>query len=589
VKRFIGAFSAQTLRRHNAARMETRGTIRVFHTRWLAAAALGLALSLSLSLAGCMAHAPEPPAGKPCCCAPNVGGLPAAALALPNGGVTVTSATIVAAKPQAVSANGATFAATPAHCRMLGFIAPVDPAAPKINFQLNLPAQWNRKALQFGGSGFNGVVVSGLGAAPLAPPDAPLPISRGYATFGTDSGHARRVGEEPQAFALNDEALENFAFAAYKKTRDAALALIHAYYGARPERTYFIGLGEGGREALAMAQRFPADYDGIYAGAPLVNFVGMHIAGTRAGAVQRNDGWLNPKKVELLDQAVLKACDALDGLSDGVVSQYAACGAAFDARTLRCSGGLDAGDHCLSDAQLATVRTVHAPLRLGFALARGHTGVPGFGLGGEADPAQWTRSVTGAAPPRWPGSDDDARNWTNGHGVVRYFIARDPAFDAVTLRPELHRARIQRLSSMLDANDPDLSAFQSWGGKLIVHAFSNDHVHPPQAVFDYFEAVQQRMSAPRVEQFMRLYVTAGVNHAGHGADVPSRVDVLGLLEQWVERGRPPGDVVVQTLQATTPPFYVLAARPMCRYPAYPRHTGGDPKLAASFVCTAVQP
>ena len=159
-------------------------------------------------------------------------------LALPNGGVAVTSAMIIPAAAQTVSSTGRSFPATPAYCRLLGHIAPVDPAAPKIHFQVNLPAQWNRKALQFGGSGFNGVLVNGLGAAPLAPPDAALPISRGYATFGTDSGHQIAFGVEPQAFALNDEALENFAFAAYKKTRDAALALIQAYYGARPERPH---------------------------------------------------------------------------------------------------------------------------------------------------------------------------------------------------------------------------------------------------------------------------------------------------------------------------------------------------------------
>lgn len=512
--------------------------------------------------------------------------MPAGVLSLPNGGVTITSAMIFPAVAQSVSANGRTFPSTPAYCRMLGHIAPVDPSAPKINFQLNLPAQWNRKALQFGGSGFNGVLVSGLGAAPQAPPDAPLPISRGYATFGTDGGHQLAFGVEPQAFALNDEALENFAFAAYKKTRDAAMALIQEYYGAKPERTYFVGTSEGGREALVLAQRFPADYDGIYAGAPLVQFVGMHIAGTRMGAVQRNGGWLNPRKVELLDKAVLKACDGLDGLNDGIVGHYLGCRAAFDARTLRCKDGADTGDQCLSDSQLATVRTVHAPLRLGFALANGVAAYPGFGLGAEGSPAQWERAVTGAAPPRRPAGPDQALNWVQGGGMIRYFIARDPAFDPVTLRPELYRARIQRLSSMLDATQPDLSAFQAWGGKLILHQFSNDYVHSPHAGFDYFESLQRHMTATVTDQFVRQYVTPGANHAGYGPEVPTGIDVLQLLEQWVERGQAPADSLVQTLQAPVPPFGVLSSRPMCRYPAHARYVGqGDPRVASSFLCT----
>ena len=510
-------------------------------------------------------------------------------LALPNGGVTITSAMIVAAAEQTVSPNGRSFPATPAYCRMQGFIAPVDPTAPKINFQLNLPAQWNRKALQFGGSGFNGALVTGLGPAPVAPPDAPLPISRGYATFGTDSGHQIAFGVEPQAFALNDEALENFAFAAYKKTRDAAMALIQEYYGAKPERTYYIGSGEGGREGLVLAQRYPADYDAVYAGAPLLGFMGLHIAGTRMGVVQRGGGWLNARKLELLDKAVLKACDGLDGLNDGIVSHHLACPAAFDVRPLRCVNGADAGDQCLSDAQIATVRTVHAPLRLNFPLANGVTAYPGFGRGGESGPAQWARFVTGAAPPAPAAGANDARNWAAGSGVMRYFIARDAAFDPATLRPELFRARVQRLSSMLDATQPDLSAFHAWGGKLIVHEFSNDYAQSPHTGFEYFAAMQRRMSAVVVDQFARLYVTPGVNHVGYGPDVPSSVDALGLLEQWVEQGRPPPDAVVQTLQAPAPPFTVLAARPMCRHPAYARYNGvGDPKLAASYVCTAVQ-
>ena len=515
--------------------------------------------------------------------------MPAGLLSLPNGGVSVTSSMIVAAVEQTVSANGRTFPATPAYCRMLGFIAPVDPAAPKINFQLNLPLQWNRKALQFGGSGFNGVLVNGLGAAPLAPPDAPLPISRGYATFGTDAGHQIAFGVEPQAFALNDEAVENFAFAAYKKTRDVAMALIQEYYGAKPERSYFVGASEGGREGLLLAQRYPADYDGVYAGAPLIGFVGLQLAGNRMGTVQRGAGWLNPKKVELLDKAVLKACDGLDGLSDGVVSHYMACPAAFDLKGLRCSGGNEGGDQCLSDAQLATVRTVQSPMRLAFPLANGITAYPGWALGGESNPAQWERFVTGPQPAARPVGPNSPRNWASGSGFVRYFVARDAAFDPTAFRPELHRARLQRLSSMLDATQPDLSAFQAWGGKLILHEFSNDHAQSPSAGYEYFDAMQRRMSAAVVDQFARLYVTPGANHAGFGPGVPAGVDVLSLLEQWVERGNPPGDAVVQTLQAPVPTFAVRATRPMCRYPAFARYNGtGDPLLAASYSCTAVQ-
>jgi hypothetical protein len=123
---------------------------------------------------------------------------------------------------------------------------------------------------------------------------------------------------------------------------------------------------------------------------------------------------------------------------------------------------------------------------------------------------------------------------------------------------------------------------------LILHEFSNDFAQSPYAGFEYFDAMQRRMSAPVVDRFARLYVTPGVNHAGYEPNVPADLDVLGLLEQWVEHGRPPADAVVQTLQTPVPPFSVLASKPMCRYPAYARYVGtGDPKVAASYSCTPV--
>jgi hypothetical protein len=556
-------------------------------SEWLQASGLpwtvhGSVLVLVLGLVACSTRGPtiDSDAMR---CASQRRTLPASALELPNGGVTVSSATWVPAAPQRVIAPGETAEATPAHCKLVGYIDPLDPAAPKINFQLNLPQRWNGKAMQFGGNGFNGLLVTGLGAAPLAPPDAPLPIARGYATFGTDGGHQRVVNVEPQAFAANDEALENFAYAAYKKTRDAAVALIHTHYGARPQRIYYVGESEGGREGLTMAQRFPADYDGIYSAAPWLAFVGQQLAGTRAGLMLRGVGWLNPNKVALLDKAVLQVCDGLDGLNDGIVGHYLGCATTFDVGALRCSGGADLGDHCLSDAQVAAVRSLHSPLRLDFTLAHGISEYPRWAVGGEGRPYQWERYITGMAP----AGPLEARNWLDGSGVVRHFVVRDPAFDPATFRPLLYRARLQRLSSMLDATDPDLSAFHAWGGKLILHEFSNDHARSPYAGFAYFQAVQAQMTAPVTEQFVRLYVTPGANHSGYGPNVPAGVDVVALLEQWVEQGRAPSDAIVQTLQAYVPPFAVQASKPMCRYPAYARYKGsGDPRQAGSYACTA---
>ena len=146
-------------------------------------------------------------------------------IGLPTRGATIDSATLMAPGALSVAERGPTPAstitpATPEYCKLLGHIAPLDPAAPAINFQVNLPTAWNGRSVQYGGGGFNGVLISGLGLLPAASYDQPAPLALGFATYGTDSGHQTAPGQAPQAFALNDEALVNFAHASYKKVRD---------------------------------------------------------------------------------------------------------------------------------------------------------------------------------------------------------------------------------------------------------------------------------------------------------------------------------------------------------------------------------
>ena len=223
--------------------------------------------------------------------------------------------------------------------------------------------QWNGKALQYGGGGFNGVLITGLAPLRDAAPGDPLPIARGYATFGTDSGHQASASppSEPGAFALNDEMLENFAYASYKKVKDVAVDLdARVLRPARRASVYYFGGSEGGREGLTMAQRFPADYDGIVSVVPVINWTGLFHAFVRNEVPQFGD-WLDAAKAPLIAKATSDACDALDGLADGVVNNYLACQGRVNLQALRCPGGSDAGAHCLSDAELALMRSIHSP------------------------------------------------------------------------------------------------------------------------------------------------------------------------------------------------------------------------------------
>src|SRR5215470_5130133 len=347
--------------------------------------------------------------------------------------MTIDSATLLAPSQLAVAERSATPAgritpANPAFCKVLGHIEPTDPKAPPIKFQVNLPVEWNSRSLQYGGGGFNGVVITGLLLPPAYPYDKPSPLARGFVTYGTDSGHAARNGELPQVFALNDEAFENFAYLGYKKVRDAAVALMTRAYGRKPEKMYFMGTSEGGREALTMAQRYPEDFDGIFARAPVINWVGLQHAGTRAGMATMGEGWMKPAHVKLVADAVLKACDKADGSEDLLIEDPVGCKARFKVETLRCVEG-QKPDQCLNDAEIAAINTLHSAYKFSFALANGLDDYPGWGISGEDNPSfgptgGWVAWWLGKAAPSLPPAPNNGIAWVYGAGGIQYVFAR---------------------------------------------------------------------------------------------------------------------------------------------------------------------
>jgi feruloyl esterase len=522
--------------------------------------------------------------------------IPAAAIGLPNGGATIESAALMAPSALSIPPKAlfeppppeiAVVPAAPEYCKVVGAIAPVDPKAPPIRFQVNLPTQWNGSSVQFGGGGFNGVLITGLGFVPSSRPDRPSPLGRGFVTYGTDSGHQNAPDVPLQAFALNDEALVNFAYASYKKVRDVAVALMQRRYGKDPAKIYFVGSSEGGREGLTMAQRFPADYDGIFSRVPVINWVALQAAGTRAGSAQFGGGWFGPEKVKLVHDAVVSACDHLDGVADGIVSNYEGCTRVFDATKLACAPRADASASCLSQAQLKAVQALHTPFEFGFPLANGVRSYPAWGLGGEnaqgtGPVGGWISWQTGTAAPTLPPGPTSGRAWLYGSGAIQFFIARDAKYDPTRFDPAQFADRLREVSALMDSTDPDLSAFAARGGKLVVSEHMADYAQSPYAGIEYYKTVVARMGQAAADSFLRLYVTPGADHMGMGA--PASVDMLEVLTGWVEKGLAPG-ALVQVRQQLTPPFAITASRPMCRYPAYPHYRGsGDLAMAESFEC-----
>ncbi|RYY86954.1 MAG: tannase/feruloyl esterase family alpha/beta hydrolase, partial [Comamonadaceae bacterium] len=269
-----------------------------------------------------------------------------------------------------------------------------------------------------------------------------------------------------------------------------------------------------------------------------------------------------------------------------VVSDPVGCRTRFNVELLRCRAGAPA-DGCLSDAQIRAVRTLHSPLDFGTELANGVRQYPARGPSGENAAAAgptggWQAWWTGSAAPAFPPVQANGIAWFYGAGAIQYFYARNPQADLRSYRMQDHLPRVREVSALMDATNPDLSAFHARGGKLIVLENLGDYAQSPYAGIAYHQSVVQRMGADTVKRFFRLCTAPGVDHVGAGA--PGNADLFPALVAWVEQGREPAGLELVE-QETKAPFAVTRARPLCEWPTWPRFRGGDANAAASFSCT----
>jgi hypothetical protein len=507
------------------------------------------------------------------CLALNDQKIPPTSIGLPTNGATIVSAAFVTAT-DAGNTNGE-------FCKVLGGIHAVDPTAPDIKFEVNLPTRWNNRMLQMGGGGFDGTLVTGLGGASNQIPTSPTPLALGYVTLGSDSGHETAGGFDGR-FALNAESFANFGRMQIKKTHDVAMTLVQKRYGASPRHSYFIGGSQGGHEALIAALFYPADYDGIVAHYPAYDITLMHLAAQyRARALFRSpDTWISPDKMKSIVTAVYAACDGLDGVTDGVISNIPGCNRVMtmDAlrAKLRCPDGHDTGAPCLSDGQLATVETFNTPFSLGFPVSAGLSVFPKLAI---LDGATFLNALgQNPVPSKWP-TNQDATQYAEASGTVRYVITRDVTADPLAFDPATWATRITEVSEIWDANSVDLSQFMGKGGKVILTVGSIDHTITPYNTVNYYERLVTRFGRAVADTFVRFYRIPGFAH-GNGL-FNAKFDALAALDAWVDGGRAPG--TLETVDIN--PENHQRRRPMCVYPAWPRYNGsGDVNLASSFMC-----
>ena len=464
-----------------------------------------------------------------------------------------------------VSAVLATAAAGYPICDVKGVIAP------QIQFEVQLPTQtYQRRYLQTGCGGLCGSLAI---SAPAAVGCAPL-ADGSFATASDNQGHVGG-GSADGNFGTDRALRVDFAYRADHLTALAAKALIAAFYGKRPEYSYFDGCSQGGHEALTEAQRFPNDFDGILAGAPasitteLNGFNQPWLARVDFDAAGRVI--MPASKLPALHAAVMARCDGIDGLVDEQIDDPRRC--SFDPATLRCPAKTDNAS-CLTRAQLAVVEAIYS----GAVDARGQHLYPGGQpFGSELVWAGWMIPSDPAAP------QNSTIAWRIGNGWVKYlafdpnpplrFTANDIAFDRATFE------RVQRLAGLYDATDPDLSAFKRAGGKLILWHGWADQAIPPTGTVAYYQAVQDRMGGLAATQaFARLFMFPGMYHC-FGGTGPFSFDLLSSLLSWVETGAAPERVVASLPGVRT--------RPVFPYPLVARYTGsGSTEDAANFVAAS---
>jgi feruloyl esterase len=495
----------------------------------------------------------------------------AGAIALPTSGAEVTAATAIS------DANGA-------HCRVMGAIRPVDPSAPAILFQANLPERWNGKALQFGGGGYNGRIPNTTGLEVHGLDGTPTPLARGFLTFGGDSGH-QAANANDASFALNAEALHNFGYQHIRKTLDAVRQVAIAHYGSAPRRVYFNGGSTGGREGLTAAIRWPEAYDGVITWYPVSSYMGLRLWGAmlaRAVYDEESAGWIPPAMVERIARESLARCDALDGVADGLVSNPDGCraGSAVALEALRCRAGETGNpDHCLTPAQVErTMRVYHQGYSLPYAFANGARDYLGYNsLEGIAMQLGSQRGLTD--PPR---SGPNAHHVDRAYQFFRYFVngGRDLDMRRLDVTAEgPQRERILEISRLFDATATDLSRFAARGGKIIWLQGNDDPSVSPLENRRNYEAIVARMGREEAARFIRYFAIPGLAHGG-GRFAPTW-ESLAALDAWVENGTPPDAAVVTdgTRGATRG-----RTRPLCAHPSWPRYRGGDANSAASFDC-----
>ncbi|HEY4355138.1 MAG TPA: tannase/feruloyl esterase family alpha/beta hydrolase [Acidobacteriaceae bacterium] len=458
----------------------------------------------------------------------------------------------------------------PAFCRVVASVKPVQNSDIKIEVWMPL-SNWNGKFLGHGNGGFAGYLqYGGLQQALMA----------GYATASTDTGHIGGAADAEWAIGHPEKVID-FGYRGIHEMTVKAKLIVAAFYRKSPRYSYFSGCSNGGRAAMMEAERFPSDYSGILAGAPANNWT-LAMAGFVANlqAMSPPGSQIPAPKLELLHAAVLRKCDAQDGLKDGILTDPRTC--RFDPAELLCKTGTT--DGCLTAPQVEAVQKLYAGLKD----AHGNVLYPGFVPGGELGAGGWVGWL-------------DAPVLMNSGQFLfgpRYFadvVYGNPKWDPYGFQVDREvKASRDKVGDTIAATNTDLSPLAKAGGKLILYQGWSDAAIAPMNIVHYYGEIH---AGQPPDSFVRLYMIPGMQHCAGGDGAVDfgqnafshdlQHSIFSNLENWVENGVAPSAIVAWQHKSpvSLDESDVTMTRPICPYPQVPRYKGsGDTQKATNFMC-----
>jgi hypothetical protein len=468
----------------------------------------------------------------------------------------------------------------PPFCRVVAEATPSADSSIKIEVWMPPKGQsgvgWNGKLQGRGNGGF---------AGEIAYQQLAVGVSQGYAMTGTDTGHTGGPTEASWALG-HPEKVTDFGYRGIHEMTRVAKAVIKTYYGKDPQYSYFWGCSNGGRQALMEAQRFPEDYDGILAGAPAnywTHLLTKALADAQATTLDPAS-YIPPGKLPAIARAVNAACDAQDGVSDGIVNDPKKCH--FDPAVMLCKEG--DSEKCLTMAQVTALKKLYE----GPNDAKGRKIFPGYVAGAEEGPGGWDTWITGSAPGK-------SLMFAFSGGYFSNFVYEkaDWNYKDASVEQAMKDAEGKTAQS-LNATEANLAAFKARGGKLILYHGWNDPAISALNTINYYNDVVSRMGARESEAFVRLYMVPGMQHCSGGPGTDSfgqgsadakdaQHNVETALEQWVENRIAPSAIVATKYEGGDPTKRVKMTRPLCPYPQIAKYNGkGNTNDAGNFACLA---